>query len=238
MFLYFLTGNLGLSIILLTVLIKAILVPATNPQLRTMKKQQALKPELDKIKKKYKDDKKKQAEAQMTLFKEHGLNPGSGCITMFATIVVMLALYTVIRKIALATDIDQINQTLYFEALKVTEGIKTSFLWFDLSKPDPFYVLAVVSGIVQFIVSKMTMSFNKSGEAAAKETPDRKDDIAYNIQQQMLYTMPIFNVVIGISLPAGVVLYLVVSTVFSAFQTYFVLREDISTMPVLKKEKK
>lgn len=51
MFLYFLTGNLGLSIILLTVLIKAILVPATNPQLRTMKKQQALKPELDKIKK-------------------------------------------------------------------------------------------------------------------------------------------------------------------------------------------
>ena len=68
---YQLTGNLGISIILLTIFIRTILIPVILPSMKTMKKQRDLQPEMDKIKEKYKNDKKKQAEMQMALFKQH-----------------------------------------------------------------------------------------------------------------------------------------------------------------------
>ena len=92
----------------------------------------------------------------------------------------------------------------------------------DLAKPDPFFILAVLAGLFQLISSKMTMPYVEQGEKAAKKTPGKSDDIAYNMQQQMLYTMPVMNVLIGLTLPSGVVLYMVVTTIFSIAQSYFV----------------
>ena len=139
-------------------------------------------------------------------------------------IIVLIALYGVIRKFTDVTDIAALNAQLYFDFLKldVAEQVNNQFLWMNLSKPDPFFVLAVLSGLFQLVQSKMTMPYVEAGEKAAKKTPDKKDDIAYNMQEQMLYTMPIMNVVIGITLPAGVVLYILTTTVFSLVQTYFV----------------
>jgi YidC/Oxa1 family membrane protein insertase len=222
---YQLTSNLGVAIILLTIVIRALLTPATLPSLKTMKKQRDIQPELDEIKQKYKNDKKKQGEMQMELFKKHGLNPASGCLTQIVMIIVLIALYGVIRKFTLATDITQLNPQMYFGFLKFAEGetLNTAFLWMkDLAKPDKFFILALLSGAFQLIQSKMTMPYVEAGEKAAKKTPDKSDDIAYNMQQQMLYTMPIMNVIIGVTLPAGVVLYILTTTIFSLVQTYFV----------------
>ena len=221
---YQLTGNLGFSIVLLTVLIRTILIPAMLPSMKTMQKQRELQPELDKIKKKFKHDKKKQAEMQMELFKKHGLNPASGCLTQIAMIVVLIALYGVIRRFTGGTNIEEINSHLYFGFLNLdlVEQIQIRFLWLDLTKPDPYYVLAVLSGVFQLFQSKMTQPYVEIGEKAAQKTPDKKDDIAYNIQEQMLYTMPIMNFIIGVTLPAGVVLYILTTTIFSLVQTYFV----------------
>ena len=79
MVLYKYSGSLGFSIIILTIIIRAILIPLVLPSLKNMKKQRDLQPELDKIKQKYKYDKKKQAEMQMELFKKHGLNTRNYC---------------------------------------------------------------------------------------------------------------------------------------------------------------
>jgi len=221
---YQLTGNLGFSIVLLTILIRTILIPAMLPSMKTMQKQRELQPELDKIRKKFKHDKKKQAEMQMELFKKHGLNPASGCLTQIAMIVVLIALYGVIRRFTGGTNIEEINSHLYFSFLNLdlVEQIQIRFLWLDLTKPDPYYVLAVLSGVFQLFQSKMTQPYVETGEKAAQKTPDKKDDIAYNIQEQMLYTMPIMNFIIGVTLPAGVVLYILTTTIFSLVQTYFV----------------
>ena|SRR3989344_5301715 len=221
---YQLTGNLGFSIVLLTILIRTILIPAMLPSMKTMQKQRELQPELDKIRKKFKHDKKKQAEMQMELFKKHGLNPASGCLTQIAMIVVLIALYGVIRRFTGGTNIEEINSHLYLSFLNLdpVEQIQIRFLWLDLTKPDPYYVLAVLSGVFQLFQSKMTQPYVEIGEKAAQKTPDKKDDIAYNIQEQMLYTMPIMNFIIGVTLPAGVVLYILTTTIFSLVQTYFV----------------
>lgn len=223
-FLYQLSGNLGLAIILLTIIIKVLLIPIMNPMMKNMKKQQTLKPELDSIKKKYPNDKKKQAELQMELFKQHGINPASGCSTQILMLLVLIALYNVIRKFSLSSSIGDINSQLYFDSLKLATDhvINHKFLYLDLTKPDPYYVVALLSGFFQFIASKMMMPSLKKAEKVAEKTENKEDDMAYMMQQQSTYMMPIMNVVIGLTLPAGTMLYIIVSTLFSIVQNYFV----------------
>lgn len=221
--LYDLTGSLGVGIILLTLLVRTLLIPVIIPSMRQMKKQKALQPELEKLKKKHKDDKKKLAEAQMELFKKHGLNPVSGCLTQIPMLIVLIAVYNVIQTISKAPDFSTINALLYFDAFKLTEPVHTNFLYMDLSHPDPYYVLGILSGILQYFTSKLSFGFTKKAENVAQKTSDKTDDIAYNVQEQMLYIMPIMTVVIGLTLPAGVVLYIVTTTLFSLVQTYFTL---------------
>lgn len=220
---YRLTGSLGVSIILLTIIIKVILIPIVLPSMKTMKKQQDLQPELNKLKEKFKYDKKKLAQMQMELFKQHGINPASGCWTQIVMLLVLIALYGVIQQFTINADIVAINSRIYFDFLKLgaTSVVNTSFLYLNLAKPDPIYLLAILAGLIQFVASKMTMPYIEMGEKAAKKTPDKKDDMGYNIQQQMMYTMPIMNFIIGITLPSGVVLYIVTTTVFQVVQTYF-----------------
>ncbi len=222
--LYQISGNLGIAIILLTVIVRLISVPFSLPSMRTMKKQRILQPELDEIKKKFKHDKRKQAELQMELFKKHGVNPAAGCLPQIGMIVLLIALYNVINMFALKGDLITLNNSIYFDFLKFTSDavLNTKFLYLNLIKPDPFYVLAILSGLLQLVVSKMMMPEVERGEKLAKETVDKTDDIAYNMQQQSLYMMPIMSVVIGLTLPSGVVLYIVTTTIFSIIQTYFV----------------
>ncbi len=221
--LYRVAGDLGVAIIVLTILIRFILVPVMNPSLKSMKKQRDLQPELDELKKKYKHDKQKMAEMQMALFKKHGINPASGCLSQIAMLIVLIALFNVIRLFTINGDYSLINSKIYSDQFKISAGetVNTNFLYMDLSKPDPYFILAVLSGILQFIASKMTLPYVEKAEKAAKATEPKSDDIAFQMQQQSLYMMPVMNVIIGITLPAGVVLYIVVTTLFTIVQNYF-----------------
>jgi len=221
---YQLTGSLGVSIILLTILIRIILLPVMLPSIKTMQKQRDIQPELDKLKKKYKYDQKKLAAMQMELFKKHGVNPASGCLTQIVMITVLIALYNVIIKFSDGFDVVEVNKLLYFNFLRfnISETIKTTFLYFDLAKPDPLYIIPILGGIFQFLSSKVMQPYSEVGSKAAEKTPDKKDDVAYNMQTQMLYLLPIMTVIIGIKLPAGAALYILITTIFSLVQYYFV----------------
>ena len=220
---YSLTQNLGVSIILLTILIRTLLLPIVLPSFKAMKKQRDLQPEIEKLKAKYGTDKKKLAEKQLELFQKHGINPVAGCLPQVLMIIVLIALYGVIMKFSNGVVIADLNNLIYFDFLKfpLDAIINTRFLYLDLAKSDPYYIFAVLSGAIQFLVSKMLMPYNVAGQKAAAKTPDKADDIAYNVQNQMLYMAPILTVIIGISLPAGAVLYIFTTTVFSLVQQYF-----------------
>ena len=215
-------GNLGIAIILFTVIVKFVMVPLTIPSLKMAKKQRDIQPELDKIKKKFSYDKKKLAEEQMLLFKKHGLNPGAGCITTIITLVFMIAVYRVISLFTLAQDVMLINTRLYFPALKfgAQETINTSFLHLNLTKPDPFIIVTILAVVTQFIATKMMMPYSQLADKAVKKTPGQADDIAQAMQKQNLYIMPIMFFVFGLTLPSGVMLYILFSTVFQIVQQY------------------
>ncbi len=232
-------GNLGLAIIVLSFLVRLVMVPFFVPNLKTAKKQRDLKPELDNIKEKYKHDKKKQAEMQMELFKRHGINPASGCLTNIITLLIPVALYGVINEVSRATDISIINPKLYADWLRfgVGEVLNSRFLLFDMAKPDRTFVLPVLCAILQFASSKMMLPAINKAEKLAGKTPEKSDDMMYNMQEQMLYMFPVMMLIFGFSLPSGVMLNILVSTVFTSVQSYFVMGWGGLT-PLVQKLKK
>lgn len=213
-FLYGITGqNFGLAIILLTLVIRGVLVPVTIPSLKSAKKLQELKPHLDRLKQKIKDKQKLQL-ATLDLYKQHGINPASGCLPQIAQLLVLIALYQVFINFI---NNGQVNGT----------SINLNFLWLNLGKPDPYYILPVLAGVTQLIFSFM-MTSGLEGHLKAPKNKDEKKkeenslEMAQSMQQQMLYIMPAMTVLISLNFPSGLALYWVITTLFSLVQQYIV----------------
>lgn len=204
-------NNLGLGIIALTALIRLILTPFTIPSIKAAQKQKELSGELKEIKEKYKDDKKKQAEAQMELFKKNGINPAAGCLPQIVQIIVLIALYQVFIKVLGFNGKASVVPAEF-------SFINTHFLYLDLLKRDPFILIPGLAGASQFLMTKMMLPMVKKEEKLAKQTADKSDDFMYNMQEQMLYLGPVMTVVISWNLPSGLVLYWLATTVFSIIQ--------------------
>jgi len=232
-------GNLGLAIIVLSFLVRLVMVPFFVPNLKTAKKQRDLKPELDKVREKFKHDKKKQAEMQMELFKKHGINPASGCLSNIITLLIPIALYGVINQVSRVSDITTINPGIYFDGLKFVTGevLNSRFLLFDIAKPDRTFILPVLCAVLQFASSKMMLPAVNKAEKVAEKTPGKSDDMMYNMQEQMLYMFPVMMLIFGFSLPSGVMLNILVSTVFTLVQSYFIMGWGGLT-PLVQKLKK
>ena len=213
-FLYGISGqNLGLAIIFLTLIVRGVLVPITIPSLRSAKKLQELKPHLDKLKQKHKDKQKLQL-ATLELYKQHGINPAAGCLPQIAQLLVLIALYQVF--------INFINGGQYNG-----QSLNLNFLWLDLGKADPYYILPVLAGLTQLIFSFMMTSGLESHVKAPKNKDEKKKEedsmeMAQSMQQQMLYLMPAMTVIIALKFPSGLALYWVITTLFSLVQQYLV----------------
>lgn len=211
LFLYRFTGNFGLAVIYLTVAIRGILVPVTIPALRSAKKMQDLKPRLDELKNLHANDKARLQKEQIKLYQEAGVNPASGCLPYLVQFLVLIALYQVF---------------MFFISQGKIDGtvVNMKFLWLNLSKPDKSYVLPIVAGLTQFVLSLMMMPASLPPAVVVKnkiKNEEKKEDMATSINKQMMFMMPIMTVFIGISLPSGLALYWIITTVFSIIQQYF-----------------
>ena len=132
-------ANWGIAIILLTLLIKLITYPLTKTSMKSMKNMQKLKPELDKLKEKYGDDKESIQRETMNLYMKEGINPLAGCLPMLVQMPIWLALYN----------------TLFYSV----ELYQAPFIpgWImDLSSRDPFYILPVMLGASMFLQQRLT----------------------------------------------------------------------------------
>jgi len=194
-----------------------------------MKKQKELAPELSALQKKHGKDKKKLAEVQMELYKKHNINPAAGCLPQIVQLLIMIALYRVfINTVGNGvTNLSGLNDIIYFESFKFDPEsiINSKFLYLDLSKPDPYLILPILAGLAQFFTSKLAIPGVKQSEKTAKKTVEVRDDVMYNMQEQMLYIFPIMTVFIGWKLQSALVLYWFVTTVFSLAQQIIINRK-------------
>jgi YidC/Oxa1 family membrane protein insertase len=137
-----LLGNqFGLSIILVTILVRLLILPLMIKQVKSTKAMQAIQPEMQKLQAKYSS---KDAETQqklqqetMALFQKHGVNPLAGCLPIFVQMPILIAFYHAI--------------------MRTTEIANHSFLWFDLGDKDPYFILPLVAGATTFIQQKISM---------------------------------------------------------------------------------
>lgn len=210
----FLPGHdLGIAIIVLTVIIRFILYPVARKQIESQKRLQELQPEIKKLQDKYKNDKEKQGKALMEFYKEKKVNPASGCLPLVIQIVFFIALY---RAFIAGLNFDSGCPDLY-SFVQCPESIRTTFFGFlDLAKPSIF--LAVIAAAGQFFQTKMIMP--KTNVSA------KKGDFSTMMSQQMLYLGPLLTLFIGAKFPAGLALYWIVNTVFAIVQQYFVMKKD------------
>ncbi|HOX96378.1 MAG TPA: YidC/Oxa1 family membrane protein insertase [Candidatus Woesebacteria bacterium] len=205
-------GNLGLSIIAITLILKIILLPLVIPSLKSAKKMQDLKPELDRLKAKH-TDKAALQQAQVALYKERGINPASGCLPQIIQIIILISLYQVFMYFLKQSSIDGTT-------------LNPFFLYLDLTKPDRTYIMPILAGVSQLVFSLMMQSGVLSEVKNPKKKEEKKKEennleMASSMQQQMVYMMPLMTVIISLNFQSGLVLYWVLSTVFSIVQQYF-----------------
>src|SRR3989338_9614472 len=160
-------GALGFSIIILTVIIRVLVWPFMASQIKATKKMAELKPHLNELKKKHKDDKQALASAQMALYKEHGVNPAGGCLPALLQIPVFIALYQSIINILQGAggNINTINSLLYFPQFKLPATLDPNFFGLNLGiKPSDFgkygillLLVPIVTALLTFVQSKMTL---------------------------------------------------------------------------------
>lgn len=163
--------NLGIAIIILTIIIRLLLWPFMKNQITYMKKLQELKPQLDALKSKHKDDQRAYQEAQLNFYKQNGVNPAGSCLPLIIQLPFIYAVYNVIRTASTASSQAVFNNIAYTKNLQlpVHGHFNTSFLGLDLAKDAAtvgthhlnvfvlYVILAVLVGITQYFASKVSM---------------------------------------------------------------------------------
>ncbi|HVZ12141.1 MAG TPA: YidC/Oxa1 family membrane protein insertase [Patescibacteria group bacterium] len=223
----------GLSIILLTAAIRLILYPFTSAQIKSAAKMQKVTPHLAALKEKHKGDNKKLQEETMRLYKEHGVNPAAGCLPLVIQLPVIWALYhvlTIAVKAQSLKDLAPINKVLYFDFLKLSSVWDTR-LWGLPIGSSPAKLLAVapwiilipvLTGVLQFVLSKMMMP-EESLLPVTKTEEKKEDDFQAAFQKQSLFIFPAMIGFFSYSLPLGLSLYWNTFSVFGILQQYLLV---------------
>ncbi|MBV8821390.1 MAG: membrane protein insertase YidC [Ktedonobacteraceae bacterium] len=223
MLLYHLFGDLGLSIIILTLVIKLVLFPLTLQQLKSMKATQALQPQMAEIRKKYAKDQQAQATAMQALYKEYGFNPLAGCLPLLIQLPVLYGLFYALRTVVSIKNLHEINAILYPFVQPFAKLPNIDLNWFtfinynfhfSLASPDPTHILPILAGVATFV--QLRMSQPKTAATANASDPSTQS------MKTMQYIMPLITVFFGWTFPAGLALYWTVSSVFQAVQQYFI----------------
>jgi YidC/Oxa1 family membrane protein insertase len=216
MLLYHLFGDLGLSIIVLTVVIRLILFPLYLKQLRSSKAMQAIQPLIADVKKKYKDQ-REQYQAMQAIYKEYGVSPAAGCLPLLIQLPVLYGLFFALNTVLHATSLGAVNNIIYPFLPKFAVLPSVYLNWFglhlNLGAADPSHILPVLAGLATFIQLRMSQP---------RTAPGASKDMMSSQMQIMQFIMPFVTFFFALNFAAGLALYWTTTSVFSIVQQYFV----------------
>ncbi len=206
--------DLGIAIIVLTIIIKLALLPLSKKSIKAQKALQDLQPKMEEIKQKYKDNKEEMSRAIMNLYKENKVNPFGSCLPLLIQLPFLWAVFKVFRN-----GFENGALDLVYSFVPRPEVINTISLGVvDLSKPN--VVLAVLAGVAQFWQVRM-MSTKKP---PVKSEGAQDENMMAIMNKQMMFMMPALTIFIGLTLPGGLTLYWFITTVLTAVQQIFIFK--------------
>ena len=213
-YIFGIVGNFGVAILLVTVIVKGVFFPLANRSYLSMAKMKAVQPQMEAIKARYPEDKQKQQQEFMELYKREGINPVAGCLPIAVQIPVFFALYKVIFITI------EMRQAPFFGWIR------------DLSAPDPTNLFNLF-GLIPFdptqipfighflVLGIWPLIMGVSMFIQMKMNPEPTDPV----QKQMFAWMPvIFTFMLG-AFPAGLVIYWTWNNTLSVSQQYFIMRK-------------
>jgi YidC/Oxa1 family membrane protein insertase len=225
----------GLSIVLLTICMRLILFPLFMKQIKSQREMQLLQPKIAELKKKYPDDRQRQSQEQMQLFKDHGVNPLAGCLPLLVQMPIFFALFGVLHKFV--QDKNGGYSSHYGLTQLQVEHIAKSKIFgvpiaatFNSSK-TMLASLNTNAGTVKtvtviMILLMMASSFLTSRQMLARSKAQGQvlDGAQATTQKIMVYGMPLFFGVIGVNFQMGVLLYWLTTNVWTFGQQYVVIK--------------
>lgn len=224
----------GLCIVGLTVVMRTLTIPLFMKQIKSMRGLQEMQPEIAKIQQKYKgktDQLSRQAmgQEQMALYKKHGSNPLSTCLPVIAQMPIFFALYQVLSGVPAAAANNQGLHVL--SATTVQQFSQAKFLGAPLFSGllNPAAGAAAVTTVlcvVMIILMSVSQFYSMKVLGAKNMSESAKTSPMYRQQQMMIYLFPILFAVIGINFPIGVLIYMVVSNLWSVGQQLWLIKRN------------
>jgi len=191
------TGNYGLDIILLTVLVKLAFFPLSAKAFKSMSEMKKIQPQLEQIREQYKDDREKLNREMMELYRRNNINPLGGCLPMLVQIPVFIGLYQAFMHAI------ELRQAPFFGWIQdLSQPDRLGSMWLPFVDPPGIPVLTLLMGGTMIIQQAMT--------------PTPGDPV----QQKMMMLMPVMFTVMFVNFPAGLVLYWLVNNILSIAQQY------------------
>jgi YidC/Oxa1 family membrane protein insertase len=233
------SGAIAFAIVVLTLIVRAVLIPLFRRQLVSQRRMQLLQPELREIQKRYKGDSMKARLAQQELMRERGVNVASGCLPLLLQLPLLFIMYSVIqngltnqdpRAMLRVFGVQLVDLKCHNIVNGVIDATKTCVdanvpVLGNVAHPQTFLTLAllgfsiglsflaILSAVLQLIQSRMMLP----------ATDPSNDDPNARVQRQMMLFLPVISVVYGGFLPAGLFIYWIVATIFSIVQQYLIV---------------
>ena len=191
----------ALAIILISILLKLLLYPLMQKQMKSTMNMQEVQPKLEYVQKKYKNNPEKMNEEVMKLYKEYDINPMAGCLPLLIQMPILIGLFMALRQY----NFNPIEHAQFF--------------WVpNLGLADPLHILPVLVALTMYAQQKVTMSATGGNEQTAQ------------MMKTMLYMMPAMMLFVCWSMPAGLCLYWAFFSVLSIIQQYFMNKQKKKEM--------
>ena len=232
---------IGWSIVVLTLIVRAVVIPLYRKQLVSQRRMQLLQPEIKEINRRYKGDTMKARLAQQELFKERGVSPFAGCLPLLLQMPLLFIIYSVIQNGLTNQDPRAMLNVFGFQVVNIDcrnivngvvdatrpciDTVIPQLGNLDVSRPSTFFdlniagfvlgfsILAILSAALQLVQSRMMLPASNPQD----------DDPNTRIQRQTMLFLPLISVVYGGFLPAGLFIYWITATIFSIVQQYLIV---------------
>jgi YidC/Oxa1 family membrane protein insertase len=213
----------SLSIMGLVMLIRTILIPLFVKQIKSQRAMTALQPQIKAIQAKYKDDRQKQSEEMMKIYKEHKTNPLASCFPILAQAPVMFALFTVLNGIA------KNKPHGFMKGEYLTSAAQAKFFGSPISETflgSDKLTVKIVTVILIILMSATTFTTQKQLMTKGMPKMDASNNMMLQQQKIMLYVFPLIFAISGVNFPVGVLIYWSTTNLWTWGQQFYVIKRN------------
>lgn len=205
--------DIGLAIIILTIVVKIILLPLSRQAIRTQAAMRAIAPEIEAIRAKYKDKQDEQARAIFALYREKNIRPFSSFLLILVQFPILFGLYWVFWK----GGLPNVDPSILYSFVPLPENVNMDFMG-RIDMGERSIILAFLAGATQLIYARLSMGARKPREKT--DSPSFSSDMAHSFDLQARYVLPVIVAGIAYTVSAAVPLYWTASNVFMIAQEF------------------